>query len=68
MEILENKRMNEKLYYKKLNSGLDVYFMPKTGYVKKHAIFATNYGSNDNRFIPIGEDEAITMPEGIAHF
>ncbi|NMB26746.1 MAG: insulinase family protein [Tissierellia bacterium] len=68
MKVLENKIVDERLYYKRLKSGLDIYFMPKTGYVKKHAVFATNYGSNDNRFIPIGEDRAVTVPEGIAHF
>ncbi|MBW4828915.1 MAG: insulinase family protein [Clostridiaceae bacterium] len=42
--------------------------MPKSGYMKKYAVFATQYGSNDNKFIPIGEKEAIEVPEGIAHF
>ena len=68
MEIIDNKRINEKLYHKELKSGLNIYFMPKAGYAKKQAIFATNYGSNDNQFVPIGEDEVITAPEGIAHF
>ncbi len=68
MKVFESKRIDEKLYHNRLKSGLDIYFMPKTGYVKKHAIFATNYGSNDNHFIPSGEDKAVIMPEGIAHF
>ncbi|MTI49054.1 MAG: insulinase family protein [Firmicutes bacterium] len=42
--------------------------MPKNDYLKKYAIFATNYGSNDNRFIPIGESEIAEFPAGIAHF
>ena len=68
MKVIENKRIDERLYHERMESGLDIYFMPKAGYVKKHAVFATNYGSNDNRFVPIGEDKAITVPEGIAHF
>lgn len=68
MEIIENKRIKEKVYHKKLDSGLSIYFMPKKGYVQKHAVFATNYGSNNNCFIPIGEEEPIKMPAGMAHF
>ena len=41
---------------------------PKKGYTKKYAVFATNYGSNDNEFVPINKDEFVRMPEGIAHF
>ena len=67
-QIYEKKRLNEKLCYKQLESGLKVYFFPKPGYTKKYAIFATNYGSVDNVFIPIGEREPIEVPEGIAHF
>src|SRR5699024_2641133 len=35
---------------------------------KTYAIFMTNYGSIDRRFTPIGQEEAITVPDGIAHF
>ena len=36
--------------------------------MKKYAILATNYGSNDLEFVPIGEDKKIRVNEGIAHF
>ena len=68
MEIIENKRLDEKLYHKKLESGLNLYFMPKKGFIKKHAIFATDYGSNDNYFVPIGERKPVKIPPGVAHF
>lgn len=68
MKIIENKRIKEKIYHQELDSGLNIYFMPKKGYVQKHAIFATNYGSNNNCFIPIGEKKEIKMPPGVAHF
>lgn len=42
--------------------------MPKKDYVKKYAIYSTNYGSIDNTFVPIGEEKGLTVPEGIAHF
>ncbi|OZV12434.1 peptidase M16 [Tissierella sp. P1] len=68
MKIYENEKIREKLYYKKMKSGLKVYFMPKEGYTKQYAIFATDYGSIDNVFTPIGEKETVEVPEGIAHF
>lgn len=70
MEIktYENKKIREKLYYKEMKSGLKVYFIPKEGYTKQYAIFATDYGSIDNIFMPIGEKDTIEVPEGIAHF
>jgi len=68
IKIYENKKIREKLFYKEMKSGLRVYFMPKEGYTKQYAIFATDYGSIDNIFVPIGEKEAIEVPEGIAHF
>lgn len=68
IKIYENEKIKEKLYFKKMESGLKVYFMPKEGYTKKYAIFATDYGSIDNVFTPIGENKTIEVPEGIAHF
>jgi predicted Zn-dependent peptidase len=68
MKTITNNRINEKILYEELDSGLKVIFMPKPGFTKKHAVFSTNYGSNDNVFIPIGEDKPISVPEGIAHF
>ena len=66
--IFKNNKINEELFFYESESGLKVYLMPKSGYMKKYAVFATRYGSNDNKFIPIGEKEAIEVPEGIAHF
>ncbi len=68
IKTYENKKIREKLYYKELKSGLKVYFLPKEGYTKQYAIFATDYGSIDNIFLPIGEKDTIEVPEGIAHF
>ena len=68
MEKIVNELLKEELYYEKLENGLDVYFMPKKGFTKKYAVLATNYGSNDLEFIPIGETEPIRVNEGIAHF
>ena len=70
MKIQEfiNDNIKEKIISTETDNGLKVFFMPKVGYTKQYAIFSTNYGSIDNTFIPIGSTEAITVPEGIAHF
>ena len=68
MKKIVNEILKEEIYYEKLENGLDVYFMPKKGFTKKYAVLATNYGSNELEFIPIGEDKKIRVNEGIAHF
>lgn len=68
MKKITNDILKEEIYYEKLENGLDVYFMPKTGFTKKYAVLATNYGSNELEFIPIGESKKIRVNEGIAHF
>ncbi|HSQ88068.1 EF-P 5-aminopentanol modification-associated protein YfmH [Romboutsia sp.] len=68
MKKITNDILKEQIYYEKLENGLDVYFMPKHGFTKKYAVLATNYGSNELEFIPIGENEKIKVNEGIAHF
>lgn len=68
MQTIEFKQLDETLYYKKLSNGLDVYILPKKGFSKTFVTFTTKYGSIDRTFVPIGESEAITVPDGIAHF
>ncbi len=68
MKTIEFKQLDETLYYKKLSNGLDVYILPKKGFSKTFVTFTTKYGSIDRTFVPIGESEAITVPDGIAHF
>ncbi|MGE7664929.1 EF-P 5-aminopentanol modification-associated protein YfmH [Ureibacillus composti] len=68
MQTIEFNQLGETLYYKKLSNGLDVYILPKKGFSKTFVTFTTKYGSIDRTFVPIGESEAITVPDGIAHF
>ncbi|MER2120638.1 MAG: pitrilysin family protein [Solibacillus sp.] len=68
METIEFQQLDETLYYKQLNNGLDVYILPKKGFSKTFVTFTTKYGSIDRTFVPIGETEPITVPDGIAHF
>nr|WP_132242518.1 pitrilysin family protein [Marinisporobacter balticus] len=68
MQTIENKVLKEKMFLKELPNGLKVIFMPKEGYTKQYAIFATNYGSNESQFIIPGEKDITKVPDGIAHF
>ncbi|MFE8699145.1 EF-P 5-aminopentanol modification-associated protein YfmH [Cytobacillus sp. FJAT-54145] len=61
-------QLQEELFHEKLDNGLDVYILPKKGFNKTYATFTTKYGSIDNKFVPLGKDEFVTVPDGIAHF
>lgn len=62
------EHINETLYHEELDNGLNVYILPKPGFSKYFATFSTKYGSIDNHFVPVGEKDFITVPDGIAHF
>ena len=68
MQIIENTQVKEKLYIEKLENGLTILIIPKKGIRKKYVMWATHYGSIDNKFIVPGEDNVTEVPDGIAHF
>lgn len=68
MQIIKNELLKEVLYHEKLKNNMNVFFMPKKGFTKKYAIFATDYGSNDLKFISPFDGSTIELNEGIAHF
>lgn len=68
MEKINFDQLQEELYHEKLPNGLNVYILPKKGFNKTFATFTTKYGSIDNTFVPLGKDEYIQVPDGIAHF
>jgi predicted Zn-dependent peptidase len=68
MEQLVFKQLNEELYSEKLENGLTVFILPKAGFNKTYATFTAEYGSIDNQFTPIGKNESVKVPDGIAHF
>lgn len=67
LEVVHDPVLQENLHQAMLESGLDVFILPKPGYQKKYASFATHYGSIDNCFRPPQGDE-VCVPDGIAHF
>ena len=68
MQIIENTQVKEKLYIEKLENGLTVMIIPKKGIRKKYVMWATHYGSIDNKFVVPGEENVTEVPDGIAHF
>ncbi len=67
-EIKYIESLDETLYTGVHSTGLRVYVMPKKGFSKTYAVYGTKFGSVNNTFIPLGKDDAITVPDGVAHF
>ncbi len=59
--------LNESVYRIIHSSGLEIQYMPKKGYTKKFAYFATRYGAMYNKF-EMSSGDVKQMPLGIAHF
>jgi predicted Zn-dependent peptidase len=51
----------------KHKSGLDIYVFPKE-LTTSYCLIATRFGSVDNTFRLQGEEEFVTVPDGVAHF
>jgi predicted Zn-dependent peptidase len=60
------ERIGEQVYSDKLPNGLSIFVMPKRGFNKSYAFFATDYGGADRRFCVDGT--WIDTPAGVAHF
>ena len=67
MKKITINKINEDIYYEKLDNGLDVYLYVNKNMQNNFVTFTTKYGSIYNEF----EDEngkMIKVPNGIAHF
>ena len=60
------ERIGESVYQETLPNGLKIFVVPKPGYTKKYAFFATRYGGMDTRFFSGGN--WLDTPAGIAHY
>jgi len=60
------ERIGESVYREKLPNGLQIYVVPKPGFTKSYAFFATRYGGMDTRFCLNGK--WLDTPAGIAHY
>ena len=68
MKVKDFERIQERIYRYDHPSGLKAFVIPKKGYNKKYATFATYYGSVNNTFIIPGQKNETHVPDGIAHF
>lgn len=68
MNKIENNKIKEVAYTEKLENGLQVIIIPKRNTNKKYIMWATNFGSIDNRFIMPETGEEVFIPDGVAHF
>lgn len=68
MKIIESLKIKEKAYVEKLENGLTVIIIPKKNASKKYVIWATHFGSIDNRFMMPQTGEEVFIPDGVAHF
>ena len=66
MEATKYDNIGETLFTETLSNGLTVQVLPKLGFNKSYAVFATNYGGADRRFRVNGQ--WIDTPAGVAHF
>ena len=66
MEKLTYPRLGETVIWETLPNGLPVCIVPKAGFRRKYAMFATRYGGMDMRFEIDGK--WLDTPAGIAHY
>ena len=56
------------LYRETLDNGLDIIMLPYSNKKNYFVSYATKYGSEVTKFVPVGEKKEIKVPDGIAHF
>jgi len=66
MKKITIKKINEDIYYEKLDNGMDVYLYINSNIHNNYVTFTTRYGSVYNEFSD--GDKLIKVPNGIAHF
>ncbi len=68
MKEISLKGLDQSLYYKKLDNGLDVFLIPYTNKSNYTMHYISKYGSVNTTFKPVNKKKTITVPAGIAHF
>lgn len=66
MKKIDYPDIGESIFLDTLPNGLKISIIPKPGYTRCYAFFATNYGGADRRFRLGGE--FVDTPAGVAHF
>lgn len=60
--------IDETVYEHELQNGLRLFVTPKPGFQKTFVTYTTQFGSLDSRFKPLGKEDFVTVPDGVAHF
>jgi len=68
MKEIELKGLKQKLYFEKLNNGLDVVLIPFLNKKNYYVNYTVKYGSVNLEFSPADTKKMVTTPKGIAHF
>ena len=66
MEKIRYPRIGEEAHWYRLQNGLPVCIVPRKGFERSYALFATSYGGMDLRFQLNGQ--WLDTPAGIAHY
>ena len=66
MKKISIKRIDEDIFYEKLDNGMDIYMYVNKNIHNNYVTFSTRYGSVYNEFYNDGK--IIKVPNGIAHF
>lgn len=67
IQTCKSEKLGEQYFWFQHESGLLVYVFPKE-MASSYALFATKYGSLENKFKLTADDDFTTVPAGIAHF
>jgi len=67
MKKITINKINEDIYYEKLDNGLDIYFYVNKNMHNNSVTFTTRYGSIYNEFVD-SNGKVKKFPNGIAHF
>ena len=67
-KLIKNQLLGEQYYEIDHQSGLKIFVMEKPDYSGAFAMFGTKYGSVDTCFRIKGQENFVSVPEGIAHF
>ena len=67
MQKITINKINEDIYYEKLDNGLDVYLYTNKNMNNNYVTYTTKYGSIYNEFED-SNGKMIKLPNGIAHF
>ncbi|MGT2828950.1 M16 family metallopeptidase [Streptococcus hillyeri] len=66
LEKIDYPFLNQEIYFRHMNNGMNVYYLPKKGFQERSAILTVNFGSIDTKFT--SNDYSKEYSSGVAHF